>query len=281
MAKKKVKLTARTADTHILYTSSVQGVEGQLDFMERQFKRRRGRRLRRFREDFCGTAILSCDWARRGKDNESWGVDLHAPTLDWGRTHHLSRLSAAAASRVHLLCEDVMTVRTPPVDLIGAFNFSFNIFKERASLLNYFRKTYGDLAPDGVLLIDEFGGEEGHSVIKDKRKIRDGAMPDGRPLETFTYIWDQAYYNTLTHDIRCHIHFKFRDGTQIKNAFTYEWRLWTVPELRDLLHEAGYKNVEVYLEGWDDDADDTDGVFRRRIEYEGMEAWFGYLIAEK
>ena len=278
--KAKRKLTARTADRHILYENSVQGVEGQLDFLARQFRRRRKRPLRRFREDFCGTATLSCDWVRRSPGNYAWGVDLDEHTLDWCRAHHLSRLGEAA-ERVSLIRGDVLTVRTPPVDLIGAFNFSFNVFREREVLLHYFKRTHADLAPDGLFVLDEFGGAEGHAEARDKRKIRDGVALDGTPLETFTYIWDQAYYNPLTHRMRCAIHFKFRDGTSLKNAFAYEWRLWTVPELRDLLREAGYRSAEVYLESWDDAADDTDGVFRRRTEYDGMDAWYGYLIAEK
>ena len=55
--------------------------------------------------------------------------------------------------------------------------------------------------------------------------------------------------------MQCHIHFKFPDKTKIKNAFTYNWRLWTMVEIRELLSEAGFANVVVYWEGEDEDGD--------------------------
>jgi hypothetical protein len=131
MAKRKRSLTARSADRHVLYENAVQGIERQIDFLSGNFRRRRGRPLRTFREDFCGTAALSCEWAKRSRSNRAWGIDLDAATLDWCRYNNLPRIGSSA-DRVHLLRDNVLSVRTPPADLVGAFNFSFNIFKERS-----------------------------------------------------------------------------------------------------------------------------------------------------
>ena len=280
MPKRKQSLTSRTADRYVLYENAVQGIEGQIDFLSGIFRRRRGRVPQTFREDFCGTAALSCEWVKRSGSNHAWGIDLDKTTLDWCRANNLPRIGEAA-ERVHLLREDVLSVKTPPVDLVGAFNFSFNIFKDRNVLRDYFAAVYKSLAKDGMFVLDEFGGSEGHATTKDKRKIKDGVAQDGTPLEAYTYIWDQTNYNPLTHEICCHIHFAFKDGTRMKRAFTYDWRLWTVPELRDLLAEVGFRNIDVYLEGWNDDDDEGDGVFRRRTQYDGWEAWYGYILAEK
>ena len=54
---------------------------------------------------------------------------------------------------------------------------------------------------------------------------------------------------------KCNIHFKFPDGSKIKRAFSYTWRLWTAPELRDMLLDAGFRNVTVYWEGEDDNGE--------------------------
>ena len=94
-------------------------------------------------------------------------------------------------------------------------------------------------------------------------------------------MWDQTKYNHITHDVLCHIHFKFKDGTRIDKAFTYDWRLWTIPELQEILREAGFESSEVYMQGWDDDLDDTDNIFRRRTFYDDMDAWIGYISAMK
>lgn len=280
-AKGKLILTRATADRHVLYENAVQGVDGQLDMLARMFRRSRGRRMERFREDFCGTAQLACHWVTRSPRFRAWGVDLDYEPLNWCRTHRIPRLGPAA-DRLTLVQADVLTAHTPRTDLIGAFNFSFNVFKERGLLLAYLRAARQALAPDGLLVLDEFGGPESHADATDKRRIRDGLAPDGTPLQAYTYVWEQERYNPLTHHIRCHIHFRFKDRSQLQRAFTYDWRLWTLPELRDTLLEAGFKHVDFYLQGWDEDRREPNGIFRRRTSLpDEWESWYAYVVAEK
>ena len=52
-------------DKHWLYQHSVQNPEYEIQFMRRVYRKTRGRLPMRLREDFCGTAILACEWARR------------------------------------------------------------------------------------------------------------------------------------------------------------------------------------------------------------------------
>ena len=68
------------------------------------------------------------------------------------------------------------------------------------------------------------------------------------------------------------------DGSKLRRAFVYDWRLWTLPELQELMLEAGFKSTEVYTEGWDVGADDTDGIFRRRRYFENQEGWVAYVV---
>ena len=49
----------------------------------------------------------------------------------------------------------------------------------------------------------------------------------------------------------------------------------------DILTEAGFSDVGLYLEGWDDEAEETDGDYQRRSEYLEMSSWVGYLVASK
>jgi len=77
----------------------------------------------------------------------------------------------------------------------------------------------------------------------------------------------------------CHINFKLRDGTRMKKAFTYDWRLWTLPEMRELLLDAGFLSADVYVEGWDDEEDESDGIFRKRKYFENQEGWVAYVVA--
>ncbi len=279
-AKKKKKKKARKTlvrDRHLLYSAAVQSVEPDIDFFKRVYKKKNGVTFRRLREDFCGTALLACEWVRRNRLNEAWGVDLDAKTLDWGRTHYVPQLKEKAA-RLHLLQSDVLEVHEPKVDVINALNFSYSVFKTRELLLQYFRQVRRSLAPAGIFFVDSWGGSEPMSEDIDKRKIPSEDAFDGTRVPKFQYIWEQARFNPIDHHIVCHIHFKLADGTRLDKAFTYDWRLWTLPELRELMIEAGFAKTEVYIEGWDDEVNDTDGVFRRKKYFENQDSWVAYVV---
>jgi hypothetical protein len=77
-----------------------------------------------------------------------------------------------------------------------------------------------------------------------------------------------------------HIHFEFKDGSKLERAFTYHWRFWTLPELTELLAEAGFSRSHVYWEDEDEDGEGT-GVYRARKRANNAGAWVAYVIAEK
>ncbi|MGI9237308.1 MAG: class I SAM-dependent methyltransferase [Woeseiaceae bacterium] len=262
---------AETADIHELYEQSVQNVENEIEFLQTTFKSLTGRTAHLFREDFCGTASASCQWVRQGKEFQAIGVDIDPDVLDWGRKNRVARLDTENQARVSLIESDVMTVDTPKVDLLVAFNFSYFIFDTRESLRSYFRRAYEATKDDGVFFCDMFGGPEAQEETREKTKHK---------KHGFTYIWDQAEFHPISHYIRCHIHFKFKDGSKIKNAFTYEWRLWTAPELTELLVEAGFRKATVYWEGEDEDGDGN-GEFTPDEKGEADLAWIAYIVAEK
>jgi hypothetical protein len=88
--------------------------------------------------------------------------------------------------------------------------------------------------------LDCFGGSDAYRELKERTK-----------LDGFTYIWDQAAYNPVNSDISCHIHFHFPDKSKLERAFTYDWRLWTLPEIRELLLDAGFSEVIIYAQAID------------------------------
>lgn len=263
-------LSARNADRHSLYEEAVQNVEAEIDFVDRVYTKLRGCQASRLREDFCGTFASSCEWARRRSTNSAVGFDLHAPTLAWGKKHNLAKLEPAAASRVSpILCNVLTPTREGrEVDIVLAMNFSYWIFKQREQLLGYFRTVRASLAPRGLFFLDHYGGWAAGKVQQDRRREKG-----------FQYIWDQAHYDAITGDYVCHIHFKFRDGSMLRRAFTYHWRLWSLPEIRDLLLEAGFKRVTVYWEG-DDGKGAGNGVFRPTKHAEVCESFIDYIVAD-
>ena len=267
-AKKKLTM-ADEADIHELYEESVQNVEHEVEFIQTTFRELKGRTAYVFREDFCGTASAACAWVRQGKAFQSIGVDINPEVLDWGRRNRVARLPAQDQARVSLIESDVQTVETAPVDVLAAFNFSYWIFEERAQMVAYMRRCFDALKDDGVLFMDMFGGPESFEETKEKTK-HDG----------FTYIWHQAEFYPVTNHMQCYIHFKFPDGSKIKRAFSYAWRLYTAPELRDMLLEAGFGTVTVYWEGEDEDGEGN-GEFTPDDKGEADLAWIAYIVAEK
>jgi len=260
---------ADRADRHELYEASVQNVEEECEFVTDRFREIRGRDALSFREDFCGTASAACQWVRQGSEHTAVGIDIDPEVLAWGRNHRLNRLADEQRNRLTLIESDVMAVSTELFDVVGAFNFSYFLFKKRAEMLKYFSSVYRALKDDGIFYLDAFGGYEAFEEMKEKTK-NDG----------FSYVWHQAKYYPVTGEILCHIHFKFPDGSKLKKAFTYDWRLWTLPEILELLDEAGFRKSTVYWEGTDEDGE-GDGVFTPEEKGEADAGWITYLVAEK
>ncbi|MFQ5789378.1 MAG: class I SAM-dependent methyltransferase [Acidobacteriota bacterium] len=267
---KKPVLTARNADKHILYQQSVQAPEEDSRFFAGYFKKATGRPARVLREDFCGTAILSCEYVRLHRENLAVGVDLHGPTLEWARKHNLSQLTEDQRRRIRLIEGDVLHVRAPRADLIVALNFSYSVFKSRRVLGAYVRNAYRSLTSNGLLIMDAWGGSQTQELLEERRR-----------LKGFTYIWDQADFDPMTHHILCKIHFEFRDGSRMRNAFVYDWRLWTLPELQELMAEAGFRDVHVLWEGTNRKTGKGNGVFRRARRGGDELSWIAYVVGQR
>jgi SAM-dependent methyltransferase len=261
---------AEQADRHDLYQNAVQCVESEIDFIDETYAKLRGRKASILREDFCGTANTSCEWVRRRKTNTAIGVDLDDEVLGWGREHNLPTLEDDGVSRIELLCEDVLTVKTDKVDCLLAMNFSYWLFEQRSQLLEYFKRCLATLKDDGIFFLDAYGGYDAPREIEEERECNG-----------FTYIWDQASYNPVNSHMECKIHFVMPDGSRIDNAFSYHWRLWTLPEIREVLGEAGFAKTTVYFEGIDEETEEGDGNFEAVEVADADAGWIAYIVAEK
>ncbi|MBI4703991.1 MAG: class I SAM-dependent methyltransferase [Deltaproteobacteria bacterium] len=260
---------AERADRHALYQRAVQRPESDIALFGRLFRELRGRTPRSLREDFCGTAHFATEWVRRGRGRSAVGVDLDEGPLGWGRRHNLTRLSPRRRPRVQLAQADVREVTGPQVDLICAMNFSFCVFKTRATLRRYFAAARAGLVADGLLLVEIYGGTE--AIV---------ATTEERDCGRFVYRWEQERYDPVTSETLCHIHFDFPDGSCLERAFTYDWRLWTIPEIRETMAEAGFAASAVYWEETDDEGDGT-GFYRRTEGEENQECWMAFVVGVK
>ncbi|MBL3600291.1 MAG: class I SAM-dependent methyltransferase [gamma proteobacterium endosymbiont of Lamellibrachia anaximandri] len=270
---KKRSTMAESADRHHLYELSVQCAESEIDFVDDAYKRLRGQRAKLLREDFCGTANVCSEWVSRRKTNRAIGVDLDKEVLDWGKAHQIGQLKASRAKRIELILDNVLTVQTEAPDIISAMNFSYWLFKERDQLQGYFKQVHKQLAEGGILFMDAYGGYDSFRDIVEEREIEDGDS-------SFTYIWEQEKYDPISGTLICHIHFDFPDDSRLEKAFSYNWRLWTLPEIRELLDDAGFSKVTFYWQGFDEEGE-ADGIFEPVEEGEADAGWIAYITAEK
>jgi hypothetical protein len=269
---------AERRDVFRLYESSVQRPEDDVAFFAETYQRLRGGTAKVLREDFCGTAKLCLAWCRSAPGRRAIGVDLDAPTLAWASRHNLAPHAERLRGRMTLVQGDVLEPRDTRADVVCAMNFSFCVFKERAQLKRYLEAARAGLAEDGLLFLELYGGTGAVDVVEEDRE-----------LDGFTYVWEQKRFDAITHETLCYIHFKFPDGSRIDRAFTYDWRLWSIPELRDLLLEAGFARVRVFWATVDEE--DTAGREDARIygdgdyvELDGVDqqySWLVYVVGQK
>jgi len=119
-----------------------------------------------------------------------------------------------------------------------------------------------------MLFLDAYGGVE----AQQQRIVR-------RPCDGFTYVWEQRSFDPIQSWGRNYIHYEFPDGSAIRRAFRYDWRLWTLPELREIMADAGFSHSEVYWEGTCQRTGLGNDVFVRRERAEADPAWIAYLVA--
>lgn len=272
MGKKKPAVARQTSsdfDKYWYYERSVQNPENEVEFFNEKFKELTGKTPYTLREDFCGTAAISCQWADQSPKHIAYGIDLDPEPLEYGTTHHYAKLSPEAQKRMHYVEGNVLHSPTDKTDIVFAFNFSYFIFKKRAELLAYFKAAKEQLNEGGVFFLDLFGGPDSQTEMVDIIK-HDG----------FKYYWECMNFNPINNDCTFAIHFKRKGEKKRKEVFVYEWRMWGMRELRDLLEEAGFSKTVAYWEGDDEDGG-GDGNFYSTEQAENCDAWVTYIAAVK
>ncbi len=228
---------AESADKHRLYELSVQSPHVDVELLQQIYRQARGKKARRLREDFCGSAATLRAWLEQGPRYTGEGCDIDSATLRWAQENHFP--SAAGRNsrrrRAMLRLADARESSAIAPDIRCAFNFSYWIFRERETLLAYFRGARDDLAAGGVLALDVHGGGEAFS---EQEQITD--------CGDFDLICHQTGLCPVDNSADLALHFRFPDGSQLRGAFEYRWRIWSMPEIIDLLREAGFADIRVF-----------------------------------
>lgn len=264
-----IHVTKLPFDKYELYHKAVQSPETDVEFYQKAyFDIMKSKNLTTLREDFCAGGAISAEWVKLNKKYRSCGLDLDPEPLAYGRKTYISKLTADQQSRVALIEKNVLEPGIPKADIVAAVNFSYCIFKKRDLLKKYFANVYDSINSKGLFVIDIFGGSQCADEIEDRTKFKN-----------MTYYWDQQSFDPVTNESLFQIHFRYKNK-KYENVFTYDWRLWTIPELRDIMNEVGFSQVIVYWEGTNRKGG-GDGVFSPVEKGEACLSWIAYIIGVK
>ena len=265
----KKKKVAAPFDKYVFYKKAVQAPDHDVEFFRDVYKEIRGRMPTTLREDFCGTFSICCEWTKLNSKFVAHGVDLDDEPIQYGLDHYAPQLSKAQRDRLTIHQNNVLSPGLPKADIICAMNFSHYIFKDRETLRAYFTNCYKTMNTDGIFIADAFGGSRCGEANEESKK-----------LIGFTYYWDQDSFDPITNFAQFYIHFKIDGQKKREKVFSYDWRMWSLPELREIMIEAGFKKTQVYWEGTTR-AGTGNGLFRPTEKGEECEAWIAYVVGEK
>jgi len=188
-------------------------------------------------EDFCATALLSRSWALALPEGQSVAIDIDRQML----------ARSGPAPRVLLVEADLrasLPEGLPRPDIVWVGNFSIGYLHERGELVAYLARTRGRLASRGVFACDTYGGG---AAWRTGAAVREHFLPGGLRVRS---TWEQRAADPVTARVVNALHFRVdRDGDVVfeqADAFVYDWRVWSLPELADAAREAGFGACAVY-----------------------------------
>ena len=255
-------------DKYFYYKNSVQSPEENIIFFKKTYKSIFKKTARIFREDFCGTFYIGYYWVKEHPKNRALVIDKDNQPIEYGKKHHLSKLTASEKSRLTILNNNVLDKKLPKAEIINVNNFSYFIFKQRTVLLKYFKNIKRSLFNKGLFIIDVVGGPDCEDISEEEAKHKD-----------FSYYWDQTRFDPINNEAQFYIHFKRKGEKKRKKVFSYDWRMWSIPELKDILLEAGFSKVYVYWEQSDKKGEGT-GLFKKATKGDICDTWVAYLVCK-
>lgn len=209
-------------------------------------------------EDFCGTAAISHAWVASDRRARAIAVDVDAAVMDRHGAH----------PRIEKVCGDLLAPRGRKLggaDVVFVGNFSIGEIHDRGGLVAYMKRSRARLNKGGVFVCDTYGGENAFL----QGSLHQVHPLPGMPGVRVDYTWEQRAVDPLTGHVVNAMHFSIRRGRkvvrEVRDAFVYSWRLWSVPELRDAMSEAGFGVVECF-QHVPEAVDDAGRTYVRRIE---------------
>ncbi|XAR60122.1 hypothetical protein NMG60_11033374 [Bertholletia excelsa] len=169
-------------------------------------------------------------------------------------------------------------VALPARDIVCAFNYSCCCLHSRVELVSYFKHALNALSRKGGLFVmDLYGGTSSECELRLQRKF-----------PNFTYVWEQAGFDIIQRKTRISLHFHLRkQQRKLRHAFSYSWRLWSLPEIKDCLEEAGFRSVHFWIRQMPDTEEISsmegfgvgrDLKYEEVSSFEQQDSWNAYVV---
>ncbi|KAL7154059.1 hypothetical protein ABFS83_04G209800 [Erythranthe nasuta] len=308
-----------------LYQQSVQSPKGDISYLQKFFLMYVGGRAPlHLQEDFCGTALLSVEWLHNDARRTAVGLDLDSEALNWCLENNLNRIGADVDSRLSLFHGNVLQplesklvgsnldeitknltlkdnegdstagtmespndvrsikhlkeIELPERDIVCAFNYSCCCLHNRKELITYFRHALNAISKKGgIFAMDLYGGTSSEGPLRMQRRF-----------PNFTYMWEQAEFDVIQRKTRISLHFNLhKHNKKIRHAFSYSWRLWSLPEVKDCLEEAGFSSVHFWIRNMPDSEDircidgfsvGRDIKYEEAVSFQQQDSWNAYVV---
>ncbi|XP_052206745.1 uncharacterized protein LOC127811071 [Diospyros lotus] len=166
----------------------------------------------------------------------------------------------------------------PARDIICAFNYSCCCLHSRIELVSYFKHARNALSRrGGIFVMDLYGGTSSECELRLQRKF-----------PNFTYVWEQAGFDIVQRKTRISLHFHLqKQQKKLRHAFSYSWRLWSLPEIKDCLEEAGFQSIHFWMRQMPDSDEirsmegfgsARDVKYEEVSSFEQQDSWNAYIV---
>jgi len=255
-----------------LYQKSVQNVKIEVEFFRKCFRMIYNKVATSFREDFCGTGLLSCEWVKNNVMNSAVGLDIDPEALAWGIENNVNNLNSGS-NRIQLINHNVLDPynEKEKFEIICSLNYSHFLLTKRKEILTYFNNVYKSLDSKGIFILDFYGGShiyEDHKYQQEKSQ--------------HFYQFSGKQMNILNNQSKCSLNFKINKN-KFTPHFTFNFRIYSILEMRDTLEEVGFKKFKLHIKEINEE-DEDDYVEYEEVDIDGeyfpeSSRITGYLIA--
>lgn len=210
---------------------------------------------------------------------------LEAQLVKFNHQYLVKNIPGEAESSIQLDTDDISddepimrNIQLPAKDIVCAFNYSCCCLHNRKELLLYFKHVIDALSKKGgIFVMDLYGGTSSERPLRLQRKF-----------PNFTYVWEQAEFDIIQRKTRISLHFHLqKHQRKIRHAFSYNWRLWTLPEIKDCMEEAGFQSVHFWIREMPDSEEmrstvglsvGRDVKYQEVASFQQQDSWNAYVV---